>query len=60
MNNYFVSDLDLVECVRYEDIISLMSSRRRPEDIEIPPPIPPKGLSHLASFESGHNEDNQD
>nr|XP_021207510.2 dedicator of cytokinesis protein 3 isoform X1 [Bombyx mori] len=53
-------DLDLtVESLRYEEIISMMSEPLRVGDDEIPPPIPPKGLGHISSFDSGHHENGE-
>ncbi|CAH2075479.1 unnamed protein product, partial [Iphiclides podalirius] len=45
-----------VESLRYEEMISMMSEPLRVEEAESPPPIPPKGLGHLGSFDSGHHE----
>ncbi|XP_045534421.1 dedicator of cytokinesis protein 3 [Papilio machaon] len=54
------NDLDLtVESLRYEEIISMMSEPLRVEEEETPPPIPPKGLGHLSSFDSGHHENGE-
>ncbi|KPJ09807.1 Dedicator of cytokinesis protein 4 [Papilio machaon] len=54
------ADLDLtVESLRYEEIISMMSEPLRVEEEETPPPIPPKGLGHLSSFDSGHHENGE-
>ncbi|XP_037298897.1 dedicator of cytokinesis protein 3 isoform X2 [Manduca sexta] len=53
-------DLDLtVESLRYEEIISMMSEPLRVDENETPPPIPPKGLGHLSSFDSGHHENGE-
>ncbi|CAG9138457.1 unnamed protein product [Plutella xylostella] len=50
-------DMDLtVDSLRYDEIISMMSSPLRVDEAETPPPIPPKGLGHLSSFDSGHHE----
>ncbi|CAG9784906.1 unnamed protein product [Diatraea saccharalis] len=54
------ADLELaVESLRYEEIISLMSEPLHVGEPETPPPIPPKGLSHLGSFDSGHHENGE-
>ncbi|XP_063821052.1 dedicator of cytokinesis protein 4 [Ostrinia nubilalis] len=54
------NDLDLaVESLRYEEIISMMSEPLRVDEGETPPPIPPKGLGHLSSFDSGHHENGE-
>ncbi|XP_041975951.1 dedicator of cytokinesis protein 4 isoform X2 [Aricia agestis] len=52
-------DLDLVESLRYEEIISMMSVPLHVDEGETPPPIPPKGLGHLSSFDSGHHENGE-
>ncbi|KAJ8731834.1 hypothetical protein PYW08_014564 [Mythimna loreyi] len=53
-------DLDLtVDSLRYEEIISMMSEPLRVDEGEKPPPIPPKGLGHLSSFDSGHHENGE-
>ncbi|XP_026740010.1 dedicator of cytokinesis protein 3 isoform X2 [Trichoplusia ni] len=53
-------DLDLtVDSLRYEEIISMMSEPLRVDESEKPPPIPPKGLGHLSSFDSGHHENGE-
>ncbi|KAI8429141.1 hypothetical protein MSG28_007688 [Choristoneura fumiferana] len=53
-------DFDLtVESLRYEEIISMMSEPLRVDEGETPPPIPPKGLGHLSSFDSGHHENSE-
>ncbi|CAH2216439.1 jg17616, partial [Pararge aegeria aegeria] len=51
--------LELVESLRYEEIISMMSEPLRVDEEEMPPPIPPKGLGHLSSFDSGHHENGE-
>ncbi|XP_061710006.1 dedicator of cytokinesis protein 3 isoform X3 [Cydia pomonella] len=57
---HHVSDFDLtVESLRYEEIISMMSEPLRVDEGETPPPIPPKGLGHLSSFDSGHHENGE-
>ncbi|XP_072940797.1 dedicator of cytokinesis protein 3 [Epargyreus clarus] len=53
------NDMDLVESLRYEEIISMMSEPLRVDEDETPPPIPPKGLGHLSSFDSGHHENGE-
>ncbi|XP_045514580.1 dedicator of cytokinesis protein 4 [Pieris brassicae] len=53
------NDFDLVESLRYEEIISMMSEPLRVDEGETPPPIPPKGLGHLSSFDSGHHENGE-
>ncbi|XP_032511085.2 dedicator of cytokinesis protein 3 [Danaus plexippus] len=52
-------DLELVESLRYEEIISMMSEPLQVDESETPPPIPPKGLGHLSSFDSGHHENGE-
>ncbi|KAI5645238.1 dock-like domain-containing protein [Phthorimaea operculella] len=53
-------DLDLtVDSLRYEEIISMMSEPLRVDEDDTPPPIPPKGLGHLSSFDSGHHENGE-
>ncbi|VVC93536.1 unnamed protein product [Leptidea sinapis] len=52
-------NLELVESMRYEEIISMMSEPLRVDEGETPPPIPPKGLGHLSSFDSGHHENGE-
>ncbi|KAJ0179753.1 hypothetical protein K1T71_004344 [Dendrolimus kikuchii] len=53
-------DLDLtVDSLRYEEIISMMSEPLRVDEDEIPPPIPPKGLGHVSSIDSGHHENGE-
>ena len=55
-----IPDLDLtVDSLRYEEIISMMSEPLRVDEGEKPPPIPPKGLGHLSSFDSGHHENGE-
>ncbi|KAM3961593.1 LOW QUALITY PROTEIN: dedicator of cytokinesis protein 3-like [Aphomia sociella] len=54
------NDLDLaVESLRYDEIISMMSEPLQVDEDETPPPIPPKGLGHLSSFDSGHHENGE-
>lgn len=56
----FSTDLDLtVDSLRYEEIISMMSEPLRVDEDEIPPPIPPKGLGHISSIDSGHHENGE-
>ncbi|CAH0728920.1 unnamed protein product, partial [Brenthis ino] len=52
-------DIDIVESLRYEEIISMMSEPLHVDEEETPPPIPPKGLGHLSSFDSGHHENGE-
>ncbi|XP_047526510.1 dedicator of cytokinesis protein 3 [Vanessa atalanta] len=52
-------DIDIVESLRYEEIISMMSEPLHVDEGETPPPIPPKGLGHLSSFDSGHHENGE-
>ncbi|XP_045764992.1 dedicator of cytokinesis protein 3 isoform X2 [Maniola jurtina] len=52
-------DFELVESLRYEEIISMMSEPLHVDEGETPPPIPPKGLGHLSSFDSGHHENGE-
>ncbi|CAH2107087.1 unnamed protein product [Euphydryas editha] len=52
-------DMDIVESLRYEEIISMMSEPLHVDEGETPPPIPPKGLGHISSFDSGHHENGE-
>ncbi|XP_045446102.1 dedicator of cytokinesis protein 3 [Melitaea cinxia] len=58
-HGYYHVDMDIVESLRYEEIISMMSEPLRVDEGETPPPIPPKGLGHLSSFDSGHHENGE-
>nr|XP_049702940.1 dedicator of cytokinesis protein 3 isoform X2 [Helicoverpa armigera] len=59
-HSHLHKDLDLtVDSLRYEEIISMMSEPLRVDEGEKPPPIPPKGLGHLSSFDSGHHENGE-
>ncbi|XP_060800928.1 dedicator of cytokinesis protein 4 [Amyelois transitella] len=54
------NDLDLaVESLHYEIISMMAEPLRVDEEEETPPPIPPKGLGHLSSFDSGHHENGE-
>lgn len=55
-----IPDIDLsVDSLRYEEMISIMSEPLRVDEHEIPPPIPPKGLGHINSFDSEHHENGE-